>query len=215
MRPSLIDAAGRSPESEWFVPVEELMLSPKDAPLVAARAAQPAPKEPVVHVRELAPVEVEAEGEPEQELAPRETIDVEWQRLWLATQHRPWTTLALIPVGEGIATPRIAASLIAAGRQHLSGTIIACDETDVSLSTLQARLEAIAQRTRGAERVILALPELRQRPASLALAQAADAAILCIGLGTSDIDEAGAIVEQVGRGRVLGSVIFPERKEKR
>ena len=53
-----------------------------------------------------------------------------------------------------------------------------------------------------------------QSPAALALAQAADAAILCVGLGSSAIDEAERIVEELGRDRVLGSVIFRERKAK-
>ena len=47
------------------------------------------------------------------------------------------------------------------------------------------------------------------------LAQAADAAILCVGLGSSAIEEAERILDELGRERVLGSVIFRERKEKR
>lgn len=174
-------------ESEWFLAGEE-PEAPSDAPRAVstpAEAAAPAP------------------------------IDVEWQRLWLATQRRRWNTLALIPIGEDISAPRIADALLAAGRMHLSGTIVAFDEAAVTLSTLQARISALHERVRCAERVILALPDVLRSPAALALAEASDAVILCIGLESSAVDEAERVADEVGRGRVIGSVIVRERKEKR
>ena len=195
MSRSVVKTAAATPESTWFVYEDER----------AGPSSKGAPQEPTK-------VEVATRAE-EDEAPPSGSIGVEWQRLWLSTQRRPWATLALIPVGEGIPTLKLAGLLVAAGREHLSGTIIACDETNVSLSTLQTSLAEITERTHGAERVILAFPEVLQSPASLALARAADAVILCLGLGTSMIDEAERILDEVGRERVLGSVLFREMKE--
>lgn len=137
---------------------------------------------------------------------------VDWQRLWLATQRSDWCSLALIPIGEGIATPRIAVALAEVGRRHLGGTIVAWDATHVSLKTLKSELSALAESVRSAGRAIVALPPLAGSPACLEIARATDAALLCIGLGGSSIAEAEQIVEDVGRERVLGSVIVRKKK---
>jgi hypothetical protein len=82
----------------------------------------------------------------------------------------------------------------------------------VSLSTLRAELTNLAEGARRAERSIVALPPLLGSPACLELARAADAALLCIELGSSAIAEAEQIVDDVGRERVLGSIIVRKRK---
>jgi hypothetical protein len=62
--------------------------------------------------------------------------------------------------------------------------------------------------------VLIALGPVLERPASLALAQAADAAILCLVLGDGSIAEATRTIEEIGRERFLGSVILRARKDK-
>jgi hypothetical protein len=162
------------------------------------------------------PESVEAEAAEAREAERPDVADgVDWQRLWLATQRRPWTTLALVPIGEDAPTPLLALELAEVGRRHRGGTIVASDATLVSLSTLQTELDALTERARCAERAIVALPPLLGSPAGLALAQAADAVILCVALGSSAIAEAEQILDEVGRDRVLGSVILRERKTKR
>lgn len=138
---------------------------------------------------------------------------VDWQRLWLAAQRATWTSLALVPVGATVATPRLAAALAEVGREHLGGTVVACDLTTVSLSSLKSELHALAERARCAERAVLALPPLHGSPAGLALARAADAVILCVTLGDSSITEAEQTLADIGPDRVLGSVIVRPRKE--
>ena len=66
---------------------------------------------------------------------------VVWQKLWLATQRRPWKTLALIPADSRIATPRIAAALAQVGTSHLGFDVKAVDATAIAfdgLKTMQA-----------------------------------------------------------------------------
>ncbi len=138
---------------------------------------------------------------------------IDWQRLWLAAQRSAWRSLALIPIGEGISSATIAAGLASVGRRHLGGTIVACDATDVTLSTLNAHLDALAERVRCAERAIVALPPVPVSPAAVALARAADAAILCIALDESAVAEARHVMEEVGADRVLGAVIVKKRKK--
>jgi hypothetical protein len=141
---------------------------------------------------------------------PEESVD--WQRLWLTTLRTPWRSLALVPIGPGIPTLRIAASLAEVGRHHPSGTILAHDATEVSLATLTSELSALCDRARRTDRSVVALPPLLASPAGIALARAVDALILCISLGESTVAEAEQVLAEVGRDRVLGSVIIRERK---
>jgi hypothetical protein len=139
---------------------------------------------------------------------------VDWERLWLATQRTEWRSLALVPVGEGISTAPIASELAEIGRTHLGGTVIAHDATKVSISSLRGELAMLSERAGCSHRALVALPPVLGSPAGLALAQAADGVILCVALGRSSIAEAQKIVAEVGRERVLGSVIVHERKGK-
>jgi hypothetical protein len=133
------------------------------------------------------------------------------ERLWLATQRARWTSLALVPVGPGVPTARLAEALSAVGTAHLGTRVAVRDCTTVSLASLQDQL---ARLTRRAARVILALPRLADNPAGLVLARAADAAVLCVALGSSEIAEAEQLLAEVGKERLLGTVILGERKVK-
>jgi hypothetical protein len=138
-----------------------------------------------------------------------------WQKLWLATQRRPWTSLAVIPVGEGISAPRVARALAHVGSCHLGPIMMVTDATTITLEWLQASTRAWGERRGSIQRVLIALGPVLTSPVSLALAQAVDAAILCLTLGESSISEAAQTIEEVGQERFLGSVILRTDKEKR
>lgn len=129
----------------------------------------------------------------------------DWERLWLAIQRTPWMSIALVPIGEGIETKRLAEALAEVGRQHLGAKVVVHDATGVAISTLQS---AVAEIIDCEDRAIIALPPLTECPAGVELARAADAVILCIALGESTIAEAERVELDVGEGRVLGAVII-------
>ncbi len=137
---------------------------------------------------------------------------IEWQKLWLATQRRPWRSLAVVPVGGSIPTPRIARALAEVGSGHLGPGMMVTDATNVTLEWLRASMESWTKRRGRVDRVLIALGPVLERPASLALAQAADASILCLVLNDSSISEAAQTIEEIGRERFLGSVILRPRK---
>jgi hypothetical protein len=139
---------------------------------------------------------------------------IEWQKLWLATQRRPWRSLAVVPVGGGIPTARVVRALAEVGSGHLGPGLMVTDATNVTLEWLRASMESWTKRRGRIDRVLIALGPVLERPGSLALAQAADAAILCLVLNESSIAEAARTIEEVGRERFLGSVILRPRKNK-
>ncbi|MFO0756276.1 MAG: hypothetical protein U0359_07275 [Byssovorax sp.] len=134
--------------------------------------------------------------------------ELRWQRLWLAAQKTPWSSLVLLPIGEGVPAAALSTKLAKVGEEHLGGTVVALDSTNVTLSTLKDELSAFAERARCAGRAIVAVPPLPRSPAGLTLAQAADAVILCVGLGESEIAEAQQILEGLDRSRVLGAIVL-------
>jgi hypothetical protein len=140
---------------------------------------------------------------------------VAWERLWLATQRRPWRSLAVISTGKGASMLGVARALAEVGSCHLGVPVMAVDATTITLATLEARVSAWIEPREDPRRLLIALGPVLENPASLALAQAADAAILCLTLGASSVSEAERTIEQVGRGRLLGSVILPRTLEDR
>jgi hypothetical protein len=133
---------------------------------------------------------------------------LDWQRLWLATQRRPWGSLAVIPAGRRGATPRVARALVGVGSCHLGSRIRLLDATTIRLSDLGACLRGLTDPRPRPTRVILALGSVLENPPGLAVAQAADAAILCVALGESTLAEAERTIEEVGRARFVGSLIL-------
>lgn len=127
-----------------------------------------------------------------------------WERLWLAIQRTSWMSIALVPIGPGIETPRLAAALAEIGRLHLGAKILVHDATKVSIATLQAALSELIDCE---DRAIVALSPLTESPAGVELARAADAVVLCVALGESGIAEAKRILTDVGVEHVLGAVI--------
>ena len=94
------------------------------------------------------------------------------------------------------------------GSCHLGSRIRLLDATTIRLSDLGACLRGLADPRPRPARVILALGSVLENPPGLAVAQAADAAILCIALGESTLSEAERTIEEVGRARFVGSLIL-------
>ncbi len=136
---------------------------------------------------------------------------VEWQRLWLALQARPWAALAVVPASSG-APPdfsmRIAMTLARTGMIHLNAPIHVADAIDLQLGNVKVFQNEIAEaRTHGA-RILLALAPIGENPVSETLVQATDGAVLCVLLDRMDASGASRTVERLGKNRFLGSILF-------
>src|SRR5687768_9332293 len=73
-------------------------------------------------------------------------LDPEWQRLWLSIQSRPWSSLALVPAGEGANdnfTVLVAVILSRTGMVHLGAPIQVADATKILLPQLAPFLEEV------------------------------------------------------------------------
>jgi hypothetical protein len=140
---------------------------------------------------------------------PAGPIDAAWQRIWLRAQGREWVSLALIgsSTHSPDATMRVA-GMLARISEELGHPLVVLDARNVELRTMasiQARMRSLAAR---GTRAITVLPLPMYNPITVPIAQAADAAMLCVFLGESRVTNSQQTIEQIGRDRFLGTVIL-------
>ena len=130
-----------------------------------------------------------------------------WQRLWLATQRRAWTILAVLPASAGRSSLRAAHALAAVGRRHLDCPVDVVDATAVELAHLETLLAGLGQRRDQGLRTVVALASVHESPSGAAVAASADAALLGVELGDR-IADAERTIEEVGPSRFLGTFVL-------
>jgi hypothetical protein len=135
--------------------------------------------------------------------------NLDWQRLWLATQTKPWRSLALVPATSEVPdsfSVTIAENLARTGMTHLGTPIRAIDATHIPLSDLIDFTNEMERVLRFGELVLVAVTATAKNPVAVALAQAADAALLCVVLDMKAKD-AERTIETVGRSRFIGTLL--------
>src|SRR5262249_61973622 len=133
--------------------------------------------------------------------------DPVWQRIWLAIQSKEWRSLAIVPASQGLGTLEPAQALVDVGWQHRGLPIGLADLRNVTLPYIDSVIDEVRGHIYSGERVLIALRSVFENPATVPIAQAADAALLCISLGRTKIAGAEETLEQVGKGRFFGSIV--------
>ena len=133
----------------------------------------------------------------------------DWQRIWLATQKRPWQTLAVVPADDGMSTHEVS-TIIAALGQHNGEPMGFADLRDVSLGSVTDVLDKMAWHVGRGDRVVLAMRSTRENLATIPIARAADAVMLCVTLGATPIEVVEEAVHHFGKERFLGSMLVPK-----
>ncbi len=136
---------------------------------------------------------------------------VEWQKLWLSLQARPWTALAIVPASSGGPPDfavTIAATLARTGMVHLGAPIHVADGTLVELSNVMLFQEEIRYCRDAGDRILLALAPMDANPLTETLAQSADCSLLCVLFEDMRSGDARRTVDKLGRERFVGSSIF-------
>lgn len=129
------------------------------------------------------------------------------QRIWLGTQLKDWRTLAIVPADEELSSYEVASLIMALGLHH-GEPIGVADLRDVGLSRVRASLEVVDVHVGRGERVVLATSAISTNLATIALARAADAAVLCVSFGSTSLALAKETIDQIGKEHFLGSVLL-------
>jgi hypothetical protein len=137
----------------------------------------------------------------------------ELQELWFSTLRAEWASLAIVPAHAGGSAYEIARALAEVGTRH-RGTPIRLVKADGDDLLQTAQLvdnlsRSAAQSTTGrGGAVIVALEPVIANPLGMAIALAADAILITIELGVTDLASARRTIELVGRDRLLGCVVI-------
>lgn len=137
--------------------------------------------------------------------------DIRLQKLWLALQRRRWQSLAILPASRGIDTLPIAELLahVAWAFRGQPSCVFDLRELGLRLADYQTR-EVRAQVEAGAS-VFIALRSTSENPTAVPVAKQADAVVLCIDMGETRVKSAEGTIAEVGRDRVLGSILVRPR----
>ena len=164
-------------------------------------APVPAPSAPSAALPALASTAASFQVSPEQLR--------ELHLLWSRVQPGAWRTLALVPADAQGSGLEVGTGLVQAAR--LFGAAAALQLVDARGLAVQQAAELTAQlaaRVAAGERVLVVADSPLANPATLALMQVADAALLCAQRGM-DLARAQQTLQLCGRERFLGSVLLP------
>jgi hypothetical protein len=148
---------------------------------------------------------------------PAASPPFELQELWFATLRAEWTSLAVVPAHAGGSAYQIARALAEAGSLH-RGTPVRLVKADAGDLAQTARfVDSLSRKTSGGStkrggEVIIAVDPVVDNPLGIAIALAADAVLVTIELGVTDLDSARRTIEMVGRERLLGCVVVGSRR---
>ncbi len=136
------------------------------------------------------------------------------QRIWLGTQVQDWRTLAVVPGDEDLSSYEIASLIMALGLHH-GEPIGVADLRDIGLSKVRASLDVVDFHVDRGERVVLATSAITSNLATVALARAADAAVLCVAFGSTSLALVKETVEQIGKEHFIGSLLLHKSEPRR
>jgi len=138
------------------------------------------------------------------------------QQLWFSTLRWDWSSLALVPAGSNGSVLRIAKALAQVGNRHGGRAVTRTEATGFGTSAELAE-DITGQFTvhtssvgseRWKQRTIIALHPVLTDPAGIPVALAADAALLLVELGKTNIAEAQKTVQLIGRDHFRGCILI-------
>ena len=130
------------------------------------------------------------------------------QRLWFATLKKEWNSLAVLPAHPGGTATQIGKALakVASLQKDSSIKLISAEGTDLAGAS-RLIIEMTSHVAQGGLAIVV-LDSVISNPAGIPVALAADAALLCVQLGQSDIDSGKRTLELLGEAKFVGAVTF-------
>jgi hypothetical protein len=129
------------------------------------------------------------------------------QQLWFATLRREWSSLVVVPASVEASAPSIARALADNGelRKGSPVKLIAAEGVDLAGSS-QLIVEITTHVSKGGL-VIVSIDPVTINQAGIPIAMAADAALMCVRLGWTDVATGRRAIELIGADKFIGSVV--------
>jgi hypothetical protein len=130
-----------------------------------------------------------------------------FQRSCVAVLRAEWSTLALVSAGADLPGRAIASALVETARSCRLRPVRILNGAGVPAPQLPTLLDELALGRGGETRTVITLADPRAEPACAPLLVAADAALLLVRLGTSELRALEEAVSLAGRDRVVGCLV--------
>jgi hypothetical protein len=178
-------------------------------PLSVVRGSRPAPNPPPVPAEPTLGMDgVAAEvAEPQSYRPDTSSPSSTLLHLWaMLNQRHRWSSLVVVPSHEGgSGVQAVQAILEVAGRQS-STPLHFLDAEGLELGASQHVVSEMQAYVEQGDRVVVLIDSVVANPLGLEVALAAERALLCVTLGTSDYTSARRTLDLIGKERFLGSV---------
>ncbi len=175
-------------------------------PLSVVRGNRPQPTPPSPPgpppTGEVVPEVVEQPQKPVS-TAPTSTLLHLWAML---NQRTRWSSLVVVPSHESCSGMQAAQAILEVGSKQGSTPIHFLDAEGLELGAAQHVVAEMMAYVEQGDRVVVLIDSIVSNPVGLEVALAAEKALLCVSLGTSDYTSARRTLELVGKERFLGSV---------
>lgn len=139
------------------------------------------------------------------------------QQLWFSLQRAQWSSLVAVPADRNLSIMDFVGPLYEVGRLAMGDNLRLIDARNVKL-TRTAPLILEMMGTEGGEaprpgaRALVVVESVLSHPSGVPVALAADAALLCVEMGTTALAAARDTLRIVGPQRFLGCITLPQRR---
>jgi len=141
------------------------------------------------------------------------------QQLWFSIQRLEWSSLVVVPAGPGSSALDFGRPLYQVARLTLGDRIRLLDARGVMLTRIAPLILDMAGASEGRsssperkDRVLVLLESVLSHPPGVPIALAADAALLCVEMGTTTLAAARETIQLIGAQRFVGCVTLPPLK---
>jgi hypothetical protein len=148
-------------------------------------------------------------------VAPHVLDDVRLQKLWLATQRKRWRSLAIVAGSKLVDTLVVAETLAKIAWWYRGQPSCVFDLRDLSLRLVEYQVSEARRQVEAGALVVISLRSIFENPTTVPIAQGAEAVVLCVGLGKTMFADAEATIAEIGRERVIGSIVLRPSKGRR
>jgi hypothetical protein len=139
----------------------------------------------------------------------------QFQELWFALQRRPWASLVVVPADETSSAAWIAQSVAAVGtglhgpavRAVVAETLDFDSAAELATTLSSAGGTGPRAAARSGQMIVAIGPVIAQ-PLAIAVARAADGALLCIEKGRTRMASARRTIELIGADRFIGCLML-------
>jgi hypothetical protein len=135
--------------------------------------------------------------------APSSTLLHLWAML---NQRSRWSSLVVVPSHESGSGMQVVQAILEVANKQSSTPVHFLDAEGLEIGAAQHVVAEMMAYVEQGDRVVVLLDSVVANPVGLEVALAAERALLCVSLGTSDYTSARRTLDLIGKERFLGSV---------